>query len=79
VGLDGVEVNHPSNAESVRLDLRGIAIASNLIMTGGSDFHGPQIKPDAQLGMIAPPDGAVDALKLAARRYTPMPPDNRET
>jgi predicted metal-dependent phosphoesterase TrpH len=69
VGLDGVEVNHPSNSEAVRLDLRGIAIASSLIMTGGSDFHGPQIKPDTKLGMVVPPDGAVDALKLAAKRY----------
>lgn len=79
VGLDGVEVNHPSNSEAVRLDLRGIAIASNLIMTGGSDFHGPQIKPDTQLGMVAPPDGAVDALKLAAKRYAATPPDSRGT
>ncbi len=69
VGLDGVEVNHPSNSEGVRLDLRGIATSSNLIMTGGSDFHGPKIKPDNTLGMVSPPDGAVDALKLAAKRY----------
>lgn len=69
VGLDGVEVNHPSNSETVRLDLRGIAIASSLVMTGGSDFHGPSIKPDNALGMISPPDGAVEALQVAAKRY----------
>jgi predicted metal-dependent phosphoesterase TrpH len=69
VGLDGVEVIHPSNDESVRLDLRGIAIASNLVMTGGSDFHGPKIKPDNALGMVSPPEGAVEALALAAKRY----------
>jgi predicted metal-dependent phosphoesterase TrpH len=69
VGLDGVEVMHPSNSEDVRLDLRGIAVASNLIMTGGSDFHGPKIKPDTTLGMVSPPDGAVEALAAAARRY----------
>jgi len=69
VGIDGVEVNHPSNSETVRLDLRGIATATSLIMTGGSDFHGPSIKPDIQLGMISPPDGAVDALKMASLRY----------
>ncbi len=69
VGLDGVEVNHPSNSEAVRLDLRGIATSTSLIMTGGSDFHGPKVKPDVQLGMVSPPDGAVDALKLAAKRY----------
>jgi len=69
VGLDGVEVNHPSNSEAVRLDLRGIATSTSLIMTGGSDFHGPNVKPDIQIGMVSPPDGAVDALKLAAGRY----------
>lgn len=69
VGLDGVEVSHPSNSEQVRLDLRGIAVASSLIMTGGSDFHGPKVKPDITPGMISPPEGAVDALALAAKRY----------
>ena len=69
VGLDGVEVNHPSNSEAVRLDLRGIARSNRLIMTGGSDFHGPNIKPDVTLGMVSPPEGVVDALKLAASRY----------
>lgn len=68
-GLDGVEVNHPSNDEAVRLDLRGIATANNLLMTGGSDFHGPKVKPDTTLGMVQPPDGAVEALKRAAQRY----------
>ena len=69
VGLDGVEVVHPSNNEAVRLDLRGIAVASSLVMTGGSDFHGPNIKPDISLGMVSPPEGAVEALELAAKRY----------
>lgn len=68
-GLDGVEVNHPSNSEAVRLDLRGIAAANHLIMTGGSDFHGPKIKPDINMGMVSPPDGAADALKQASLRY----------
>lgn len=69
VGLDGVEVNHPSNDQAVRLDLRGIATANHLIMTGGSDFHGPKVKPDTTLGMVSPPDGAVEALKRASARH----------
>ena len=69
VGLDGVEVNHPSNREDVRLDLRGIAAANHLIMTGGSDFHGPKVKPEIQMGMVTPPKGAVAALKQAAGQY----------
>jgi len=69
VGLDGVEVVHPSNNDAVRLDLRGIAAANKLIMTGGSDFHGPKVKPDISLGMVSPPEGAVAALEQAAKRY----------
>ncbi|MFN8565467.1 MAG: PHP domain-containing protein [Anaerolineae bacterium] len=69
VGLDGVEVNHPANDEATRLDLRGIATTNHLIMTGGSDFHGPQVKPDTMLGMVSPPDGVVDALRQTAARY----------
>lgn len=68
-GLDGVEVVHPSNNDAVRLDLRGIAVANNLVMTGGSDFHGPRIKPDITLGMVSPPEGAAAALEQAAKRY----------
>ena len=80
VGLDGVEVAHPSNSQDVRLDLRGIAIANRLVMTGGSDFHGPQVKPNTQMGMVTPPEGAVDALRRAAQRYNSVtPPDNPET
>lgn len=69
VGLDGVEVVHPSNSDSVRLDLRGIAAEHNLIITGGSDFHGPKVKPDNTLGMVSPPDSAPEALRQRAAHY----------
>ncbi len=69
VGLDGVEVAHPSNSDNVRLDLRAFAAEHGLIMTGGSDFHGPKVKPDIALGMVAPPDSAYDALRQRAQHY----------
>ena len=68
VGLDGVEVVHPSNAENVRLNLRGLAQTFGLIMTGGSDFHGPDIKEGVMLGSITPPDGCVVALQTRSRQ-----------
>lgn len=68
-GLDGVEVNHPSNDERTRLELRALAAQHSLIMTGGSDFHGPAVKPGNGLGCMAPPEGAVYALRERARRY----------
>lgn len=68
-GLDGVEVVHPSNTEEVRANLRGLAKRYDLIMTGGSDFHGPAIKPTITLGCVTPPEGAVAALRARAARY----------
>lgn len=73
-GLDGVEVTHPSNSESVRLQMRALAREFSLIMTGGSDFHGLAIKPDVRIGMETPPEGCVQALRQRAQRYaTPKP------
>lgn len=38
--LDGIEVYHPSNDEKTRLELLKIAKDRNLIITGGTDYHG---------------------------------------
>lgn len=40
-GLDGIEVMHPKNHGSRRDELRAIAYRMDLLMTGGSDWHGP--------------------------------------
>ncbi|MGG1659413.1 PHP domain-containing protein [Brevibacillus sp. NRS-1366] len=39
-GLDGIEVNHPDNAEEQKLLYIKWANENGLVMTGGSDFHG---------------------------------------
>ncbi|HYO88480.1 MAG TPA: PHP domain-containing protein [Candidatus Limnocylindrales bacterium] len=67
-GLDGVEVAHPKNDESVRLNLRGLAARYGLIMTGGSDFHGRAVS-NAMLGSVAPPPGAVEGLRARAAQW----------
>ncbi len=38
--IDGVEINHPRNKKSDKIVLRKIAKKHNLIVTGGTDFHG---------------------------------------
>ena len=40
MGLDGIEVWHPSVDNDTMLKLKKIADENNLISTGGSDFHG---------------------------------------
>ncbi|MCC6614733.1 MAG: PHP domain-containing protein [Anaerolineae bacterium] len=68
-GLDGVEVYHPENNQTVRLNLSGLAQQYGLVITGGSDFHGSAIKAHARPGMTDPPPECVKALRERAERY----------
>jgi len=49
LGLDGIEVWHPSHKATVCRRLRRIAATHGLLETGGSDFHGED-RPDVELG-----------------------------
>lgn len=40
MGLDGIEVWHPTADEKAIASFSKIALENNLLMTGGSDFHG---------------------------------------
>lgn len=70
-GLDGVEVVHPKNTETVRANLRALAARHDLVMTGGTDFHGPE--SDVYLGSLTPPPGCVQALQARAAHYQKPP------
>ncbi len=48
-GLQGIEVYHTDNDETVRLLLKKIAGKHKLLITGGSDFHG-DFTPEVKLG-----------------------------
>ena len=39
-GFDAIEVNHPDQNDEYRKKLRNVANRYNLIVTGGSDYHG---------------------------------------
>lgn len=41
-GLDGLEVYHPHHTESQTTHYRNLARQNNLLITGGSDFHGAE-------------------------------------
>lgn len=45
-GLDGLEVFHPAHNRSVMSRYRNLAHRNNLLVSGGSDFHGPGGKAD---------------------------------
>jgi len=51
-GLDGIEVYHPSHGSSLRRYYRRVAKSYDLVVTGGSDYHGCGEEDDSSLGRI---------------------------
>lgn len=64
-GLDGIECYYSTYDEGQISELRSIAFRKNLIVSGGSDFHGA-IKPDISIGTgrgsLRVPEKLVDAI-----------------
>lgn len=50
MGLQGIEVYHPDLSEEERKFYLHLANKYDLLISGGSDYHGPKIKPDIELG-----------------------------
>ncbi len=68
-GLDGIEVVHPDNPQSVQERARELAQQYNLVMTGGSDFHDlawVEREGQSMIGSVTPPEGCVEALRARA-------------
>lgn len=65
-GLDGIEVCYPEHTPEIEAQARDLARQYHLVMTGGSDFHGPGVK--AMLGATLAPEGCVEALRERAGR-----------
>ena len=49
-GLDGIEVYHSNHTPEMIEEYKKLAQKYNLLISGGSDYHGPTIKPDVSLG-----------------------------
>jgi predicted metal-dependent phosphoesterase TrpH len=54
-GLRGIEVNHPDHSARHKTKIRELAREFNLLLTGGSDFHGSYGSP-CELGEITAPN-----------------------
>lgn len=48
-GLDGIEAFHSNHTPEMTEEYLRLAEKFNLLVTGGSDYHGPTIKPDVSL------------------------------
>jgi hypothetical protein len=62
LGLDGVEVWHPTADEETVAHLKRTAREHNLLMTGGSDFHGMYNSRLTALGDCLTPDEQLTEL-----------------
>lgn len=70
-GLDGMEVYYPSHTRKMRKKLHALAIKNNLLITGGSDFHGtnrPSLALAGPGGTVCPPDWILDKIKTRQNR-----------
>lgn len=71
VGLMGIEVYHPNHSSKQRKRLEQLCVSYGLLMTGGSDYHGPS--PDGKtsnnitLNMMHLSLSLLDPIKQAAQ------------
>lgn len=68
-GLDGIEVSYPEHTPEFEAQVREMALRHDLVMTGGSDFHGLNMPGKAMIGAALAPAGAVEALRERAAGY----------
>jgi predicted metal-dependent phosphoesterase TrpH len=65
-GLAAIEVFHPDHDEAARDRYRRIAGQFNLLVSGGSDYHGPGSGRAEALGKVGLPREAFEALERRA-------------
>jgi len=65
-GLQGIEVHYPEHSQAMVNFYLDLAKKLNLLVTGGSDFHG-SAKPQIKLGMIKVPLELVEKLRQAKK------------
>lgn len=71
--FDGIECIHPGHSYKVQKMYLDMARANNLLVTGGSDFHGStKSEYDPYLGVVTIGTQFVEALKRSARSKKTM-------
>ncbi len=67
LGLDGLECLYPEHSPDQTREYLRLAEKLDLAVTGGSDFHGPAVKPDIELGVgngsLTLPYAMLDSLR----------------
>ena len=65
--IDGVEIDHPRNVSEDREKLHALADRYDLIVTGGTDFHGMHMSKPTPLGACTTSDCMIDRIWQLAR------------
>jgi hypothetical protein len=66
-GLDALEVRHSDHDEATEARYRDLARRHNLLVTGGSDFHGESASRVSRFGTLSITSAELDDLRRAAR------------
>lgn len=67
-GMDGIEALYRSHSPVLRRFYAGLAQRYEKAISGGSDYHGPDLTPDIQVGDAGVDKHVFAALKMAAAR-----------
>lgn len=67
-GLQGLEAHYPQHPPMLRQHYENLAARWGLLVTGGSDYHGPEHRYAVELGGVLLPPGTVERLRQAAGR-----------
>ena len=65
-GLDAIEVYHPDHGAAATIRYRDLADELDLLVTGGSDYHGPGSDRAAAFGRVSLPASEFAPLGGAA-------------
>ncbi len=66
IGLAGVEAYHPVHSQEEMSYYLRLAQKHDLIVTGGSDYHGPGHKTGRRIGLVTMPYSVVNELRKKA-------------
>ncbi|MEG1275587.1 MAG: PHP domain-containing protein [Ruthenibacterium sp.] len=64
--IDGVEIDHPRNTPQDKERLHALALQYNLMVTGGTDFHGMYMSRPTPLGAITTTDEVILRIRQTA-------------
>lgn len=71
IGLQGIEVIHSNNSIEERILFQKLAENYDLLITGGTDYHGIKVKPDIEIGSGRNNNVVIDTHTLTLTRNIP--------